>query len=49
MQLRRIGNEDLKEGVEHEEREYGVFLHRKDDKIYDFEDIRNEIIAQTNK
>lgn len=30
-------------------KEYGEFLHKKGEKFYDFDDIRNEINAQTNK
>jgi len=30
-------------------KEFGEFLHRKGEFIYDFEEIRTEIIAQTNR
>ena len=46
LQLKRV---EIKEGQDEEANEYGEFLHRQGDKFYDFDDIRNEIVAQTQK
>ena len=34
---------------EYDDREYGEFLHKKGEYFYDFDQIRQEIVAQTNR
>ena len=49
LQLRRIARSGQDPKEQADDREYGEFLHRPQDKFYDFDDIRSEIQAQTNK
>ena len=38
-----------KKDQDEEQKEYAEFLHRPNDRFYDFDDVRAEIVAQTEK
>lgn len=48
LQLRRLVRSSESDQIE-EQKEYAEFLHRPNDRFFDFDDVRAEIVAQTEK
>lgn len=51
LQLHRLTDEDFEDDdtTDDKEKEWGEFLHLPGEKIYDFDEIRNEIIRETDR